>query len=452
MKGQAWACVAAVVWVVACGGADGAVQGRSSDPNTIVPHHDPVMMDMPNIPFGEPPGVDTDTLGEPLNPDDFAQTNIMIAHDPAEEDPNAEDPILLAARFQGDIIVQSPEQLRDIMSSGPKARNIVKEASKLWPDGIVPYVLSSSYTAEERKVIAKAMDNLQTATCIRFRPRKAEANFIHLFKSMGCSSSVGMQQGEQAVTLGPRCIYVGVVMHELMHALGLWHEHSRYDRDSKIRILTNNIKAGMEYNFDKLGPEKIQTMGLPYDTSSLMQYGKNAFAKENGLNTIEPIQAGVEIGQRRALSTIDKQKLNKMYNCRGSGAQGGTATVTAPGPGPTTCTDHDTNCKAWAQSGECEKNPVYMHSSCCTSCNKPMVCKDNNNSCGPWASKGECTKNPDYMTSHCSQSCGLCGGSGGGSGGCVDNHKDCAGWARTRQCQSNPAYMLQTCKKSCNVC
>ena len=52
-------------------------------------------------------------------------------------------------------------------------------------------------------------------------PRKGQRNYISVFKGSGCTSSVGRQGGVQKLKLGPNCASsVGVVVHELMHAVG----------------------------------------------------------------------------------------------------------------------------------------------------------------------------------------------------------------------------------------
>lgn len=62
-----------------------------------------------------------------------------------------------------------------------------------------------------------------------------------------CFSSVGMKYwvtGSQTISLGSGCNHRGVAMHEMMHAIGFWHEQSRYDRDQYVEIMWENIEPG----------------------------------------------------------------------------------------------------------------------------------------------------------------------------------------------------------------
>lgn len=71
-------------------------------------------------------------------------------------------------------------------------------------------------------------------------------NFISNFS---CWSYVGMQleliDRGQEVSLAPECWRKGIILHELMHVLGYFHEHSRYDRDVYIQLNPDNIQKGI---------------------------------------------------------------------------------------------------------------------------------------------------------------------------------------------------------------
>lgn len=64
-----------------------------------------------------------------------------------------------------------------------------------------------------------------------------------------------------------------MVLHELGHVLGLYHEHSRPDRDNYIIVNDNNIRADKEKEFKKYSEVYVNTYGVDYDYSSIMHYG-----------------------------------------------------------------------------------------------------------------------------------------------------------------------------------
>ena len=57
-----------------------------------------------------------------------------------------------------------------------------------------------------------------------------------------CFSATGKSGGKQPLSLGNGCTTKGVVIHELLHALGMMHEHCRADRDQFIKINFKNVR------------------------------------------------------------------------------------------------------------------------------------------------------------------------------------------------------------------
>ena len=86
--------------------------------------------------------------------------------------------------------------------------------------------------------------NADGSNCINFIERKSEKNYVRIINENGCWSYVGkfVDQRPQSISLqAPDCIEIDTVAHELMHALGLHHEHNRPDRDEWVEINFENI-------------------------------------------------------------------------------------------------------------------------------------------------------------------------------------------------------------------
>ncbi|XP_073434354.1 hatching enzyme 1.2-like [Dendrobates tinctorius] len=188
-----------------------------------------------------------------------------------------------------------------------------------WPkaaDGLVsiPYTLDSQFTKDDKGEILKAMLEFSTMTCVRFVPRTREADYLNIISDIGCWSMLGRSGGPQYVSVDREgCMLHGVIQHKLNHAIGFEHEHSRSDRDSYVKILWDNIVPGYNASFQK---SNTNNLGLEYDYTSVMHYGKFAFAINYFRPTIQPIPtAQINIGQRIGLSNLDVAKINRLYNC-----------------------------------------------------------------------------------------------------------------------------------------
>uniref|UniRef100_A0A0R3S6K4 Metalloendopeptidase n=1 Tax=Elaeophora elaphi TaxID=1147741 RepID=A0A0R3S6K4_9BILA len=196
-------------------------------------------------------------------------------------------------------------------------RSAVRQKTLLWQKGQIPYVISSAYDNISKLIILDAFDEYQLLTCIRFVPkRQFDFNYIYIAPYSGCYSMVGNNGGKQIVSLGDGCLKKGIVIHELMHVIGFFHEQNRADRDSYVDIVWENVKPSLVEQFDKYSSTIIDDLGSPYDYDSVTHYSPMAFSK-NGKPTIIPkhIDEVMRLGQRRGLSTIDIWKINKLYNC-----------------------------------------------------------------------------------------------------------------------------------------
>ena len=61
-------------------------------------------------------------------------------------------------------------------------------------------------------------------SCVKWKPRTYEKDYVHILKDQGCYSRVGRTGGAQVLSLGRGCVYKGTVLHEMLHASGFWHE------------------------------------------------------------------------------------------------------------------------------------------------------------------------------------------------------------------------------------
>ncbi|XP_065296107.1 astacin-like metalloprotease toxin 5 [Dermacentor albipictus] len=213
-----------------------------------------------------------------------------------------------AGYFQGDIVVPEGQ---------PLEVNAVTSRKRLWPRGIIPYTVDDLFTYQETiKDIRMWMNMIEYLTCLQFVERTTEPDYIHIHPGTGCYSYVGCNGGEQVLSLGRGCLYEGTVVHELLHAAGLHHAHTRPDRDEHLDILWTNIDPDYIDHFEKqdLPAEELP---VPFDTHSVMLYPADAFVRRAGLTTIKAKDGSPlpQLYNKTGLSDIDILTVGILYNC-----------------------------------------------------------------------------------------------------------------------------------------
>lgn len=208
------------------------------------------------------------------------------------------------AVYQGDILLS--------IDRPAQAGIGIRPSSYLWPGGVVAYQIDPKLPDQER--ISDAIAHWEENTSLRFVERNNSnasqyRNYILFRPGNGCSSYVGMRGGMQPINLARACS-LGNTIHEIGHAIGLWHEHSRADRDDYVDVRYQNIISLYAFNFDKQTRDGYD-IG-EYDYSSIMHYPAWAFSK-NGEDTIVPY-GDYEIGQRDGLSPLDIAAVEEMYD------------------------------------------------------------------------------------------------------------------------------------------
>ncbi|XP_045082672.1 dorsal-ventral patterning tolloid-like protein 1 isoform X2 [Coregonus clupeaformis] len=160
-------------------------------------------------------------------------------------------------------------------------RAATSRAERIWPGGVIPYIIGGNFTGSQRAMFKQAMRHWEKLTCVTFIEKTEEESYIvFTYRPCGCCSYVGRRgNGPQAISIGKNCDKFGIVVHELGHVIGFWHEHTRPDRDDHVTIIRDNIQPGQEYNFLKMEPGEVNSLGEPYDFDSIMHYARNTFSR-----------------------------------------------------------------------------------------------------------------------------------------------------------------------------
>jgi hypothetical protein len=174
----------------------------------------------------------------------------------------------------------------------------------------VYYTVESALNGDAR--ITGAIKTWEDNTNIDFVLRTTQADYVTFRDGDGCSSNIGMLGGQQFITIGSGCS-TGNVRHEIGHAIGLFHEHTRADRDSYVKINLAEVETGKEHNFNIYNDAgNVNFDQGAMDFGSIMLYDSYAFAKADK-PTITRLDGSTFTSQRTNLSTGDLASINMMY-------------------------------------------------------------------------------------------------------------------------------------------
>ncbi|EDW81478.2 uncharacterized protein Dwil_GK11006 [Drosophila willistoni] len=207
-----------------------------------------------------------------------------------------------------------------------KTRNALQSPLQRWPGQRIYYRIANNFSEIEASNVRYAVSSFNDQTCLQFEEMTgnppAGRRYVYFKKSKNmCGTRVGyqpLQFGSHDVQLTERCLSMpGVIQHETLHVLGLFHEQSRPDRNEYVEIDYDNIPR--KYWSQFMAMEQTTTFNVPYDYQSVMHYSKNAFAKDPTKPTIRALIEGKpverDMGQTRGPSEGDLAKIRIMYNC-----------------------------------------------------------------------------------------------------------------------------------------
>jgi hypothetical protein len=215
------------------------------------------------------------------------------------------------ALFQGDIDLGSVDAKGNLLPRPSRRPPVVTavgitDPNLVWPGCVVPWEFDGVPLAMQVR-IKVALSVWASQSPCTFPAHTTEADFLVFRINMddtnkASHSAIGRQGGGQEVSIYYGATNSFTIVHEIGHALGLFHEHSRHDRNLFVTVNTANIRSGFadEFAIDK----NSQDLGL-YNFNSVMHYPATAFAKPGAGPTLVSKVPGAAFGQRAFLDDGD---------------------------------------------------------------------------------------------------------------------------------------------------
>ncbi|KAJ8980750.1 hypothetical protein NQ317_013755 [Molorchus minor] len=159
-----------------------------------------------------------------------------------------------AGKFIGDIAIQTKHtRVHDETRQNRVTRAATARKERLWDHGVIPYEIEEHFDGTRKSLFKQAMRHWENFTLRKIR-RKKERRPSELHYFYGEAMRVLLVCGKKrrwrsSHQFRKTCDRFGVVVHELGHVVGLWHEHTRPDRDNHVTIVKENIMSDCKTDY-----------------------------------------------------------------------------------------------------------------------------------------------------------------------------------------------------------
>lgn len=203
-----------------------------------------------------------------------------------------------------------------------KTRNVFTDATRLWPNGEVPFIFDDNVPAFTKIELLAAMQEIEMSIysgnkiCVMFVPRTSEPDYLHISWTSGTSgsTSIGRVGGRQEMTVNS----AGGRGHDdnleiLLMVMGVIPEVMRPDRNTYLNINIDNAISSSPFRV--LTGTGTSSFGQSFDYESLVLGNPYQYAKDSAYPVTSAKQSGKVMGQGVSLTKGDVTLIQHAYQC-----------------------------------------------------------------------------------------------------------------------------------------
>lgn len=232
----------------------------------------------------------------------------------------------------GTLFPEKPDYIGPNITDNPLTNYPIKEegsnrsvgiypsAYKLW--AMVRFTYGSNLSVSQKKAIKEALRHWEAKTNVRFYNATGKPTtdptygfnypYVEFVRHLSVNNSyVGRIGGRQVINIAN--FSKSVIVHEIGHAVGLFHEHNHPRRDDYINVNFKNIKKG-RHNWEKVKTNYYALGGV--DFNSVMLYDSYILHPDYVHNVGIPVMTkkdGSTFNRGVELSDMDRSWANTFY-------------------------------------------------------------------------------------------------------------------------------------------